>query len=236
MVSGIIFDSDVCERQLILRYIKKRIAIMMDDSSRILECEDRLKFADAINEMDINDFCCLEFAKNDGRECVLTLRKSFPQSPLLLLVDMTVSPKEYVRPDIMPSAIVLKPSDEKDIKETLLDFLDSVLKPENKEDECLCIDTREGVTRIPFDAISYVEACSKKVYIRTRKEEYGYYDTLDNLEKVLPDFFERCHRGYIVNTKKIQKYVGSENTIYLTDGSIIPVSRSYKGKMREVLK
>lgn len=236
MVVGIIFDSDIKERQFVSRCVKDGIAIRVDDESRVLECKDRLSFIKAVKEMDINDFCCLEFDKDDGKESVLAMRKSFPQSPLLLLVDMNISPREYVKPEIMPSAIVLKPSEEEVIKETLHEFLDSILKTDTNDNSSISIDTREGVTRIPFEHISYVEASAKKVYVRTRKEEYGYYDTLDNLEQILPDFFERCHRGYIVNTHKVKKYVGSENTIYLTDGSMIPVSRSYKGKMREVLK
>ena len=236
MVVGIIFDSDIKERQFVSRCVKDGIAIRVDDESRVLECEDRLSFIKAVKEMDINDFCCLEFDKDDGKESVLAMRKSFPQSPLLLLVDMYISPREYVKPEIMPSAIVLKPSEEEVIKETLHEFLDSILKTDTNDNSSISIDTKEGVTRIPFEHISYVEASAKKVYVRTRKEEYGYYDTLDNLEQILPDFFERCHRGYIVNTHKVKKYVGSENTIYLTDGSMIPVSRSYKGKMREVLK
>ena len=236
MVAGIIFDRDLKERELISKFVKDSIAIRVDDDSRILECEDKSTFVRTVREMDINNFCCLEFLSDDGKESATTLRKSFPQSALLLLVDMTVSPREYVRPDIMPSAIVLRPSDEEGLKQTLSEFLDSVFTPVSRDDDCISIDTREGVTRIPFEHISYVEASSKKVYIRTRKEEYGYYDTLDNLEESLPDYFERCHRGYIVNTHKIKKYVGGENTLYLTDGSMLPVSRSYKGKIREVLK
>ena len=75
-----------------------------------------------------------------------------------------------------------------------------------------------------------------KEFIRTKKEEYGYYDTLDNLESVLPDNFVRCHRGFIVNLSKVSKYVGAETMLYLNDGAMIPVSRSYKGAIREALQ
>ena len=236
MVSGIIFDNDEKERHLLTKLVKDGIALRVDDESSVVECEDKNVFLKAIKDADLNDFCCMEFAAEGGKNNVSALRKSFPSSALLLLVDMAVSPKEYVRPDIMPSAIVFKPSDEDNLTETLTEFLDSVLKPDDNDDSSISIDTREGVTRIPYEQIFYVEASSKKVFIRTRKEEYGYYDTLDNLESILPEYFERCHRGFIVNTHKVKKYVGSENTLYLNDGSMIPVSRSYKGTIREVLK
>ena len=237
MIAGIIYDKNEKECNLLSRFVKDSIAIRSDDDSEIVECFTKQKFTGMLKEMDINDFCCLDFDKESGRTDAALLRESFPECSLLLMVDMGVSPREYVRPDILPSAIVLRPSDEESIKDTVSEFLDVVLKPSESENrQSISVDTKEGVTKIPFDSILYVEASAKKVYIRTKKEEYGYYDTLDNLENVLPEQFSRCHRGYIVNLDKVKKYVGSDNTLYLLDGSMIPVSRSYKSAIREVLK
>ncbi len=237
MIAGIIYDKDEKECGFLSRLVKDNIAIRSDDESKIVECHTKQKFVGTVRDTDINDFCCLDFDKENGRIDASLLRESFPESSLLLMVDMSVSPKEYVRPDILPSAIVLRPSDEESIKETVCEFLDTVLKPvESENRQSISVDTKEGVTKIPFDSILYVEASAKKVYIRTKKEEYGYYETLDNLENVLPEQFLRCHRGYIVNLNKVKKYVGADNMLYLTDGSMIPVSRSYKGVIREVLK
>lgn len=236
MIAGIIYDRDEKERSLLAKLVKNGIAARSDDESRILECDDHKIFIKAIKEQDINDFCCLDFEGNGGRERASLLRKTFPASALLLLVDMMVSPREYVRPDILPTAIVLRPYDDS-MRISVEEFLDSVISSgKGDDDQSISIDVKEGVTKIPYDSIFYVEASAKKVYIRTKKEEYGYYETLDNLEKTLPDHFFRCHRGYIVNLKKVKKFVGVENTLYLSDGSMIPVSRSYKSDIREALK
>ena len=237
MISGIIYDNDEKERALLAGLVKDGIAVRSDDESRIIECEDQKLFFRTIKELDINDFCCLDFGVNGGKESASLLRKTFPSSALLLLVDMTTSPREYVRPDILPTAIILRPSDGEGMRLTVEEFLDSVLSSGEKgDDQSISIDTKEGVTKIPYDSISYVEASAKKVYIRTKKEEYGYYETLDNLENILPEYFFRCHRGYIVNLHKVKKFVGAESTLYLSDGSMLPVSRSYKSDIREVLK
>ncbi len=237
MISGIIYDSNDSERKLLSKLVRDGIAVRTDDESDIIECSEHQKFLGTIKAQDLNDFCCMDFEKDIGRKSAQVLRENFPTSPLLLLVDMAVSPREYVRPDILPSAIVLRPSDEEMLRQTLYEFLDSALRPpDNEDDKSIAIDTREGVTKIPYDHILYVEASAKKVYIRTKKEEYGYYDTLDNLQEILPDYFARCHRGYIVNLNKVKKFVGAENSLYLTDGSVLPVSRSYKSEIREVLR
>ncbi len=237
MISGIIYDKNGKERKLMSHFVKDGIAMRVDDDSKVQECETSSEFTDAIGSQDKNDFCCLEFTGEQGREMSTAFRGSFPDSPLLLMVDVSVSPREYVRPDIMPSAIILRPTDSDQMKQAVDEFLDSVLVSEDEDQEgSLTIETKEGITRVDIDLISYVEASAKKVFIRTKKEEYGYYDTLDNLESVLPDNFIRCHRGFIVNLSKVSRFVAGESALYLNDGTMIPVSRSYKGTVREALQ
>lgn len=237
MISGIIYDRDEKERKIVVNNVRDGIAKRTDDESRISECDSRQAFVKSVKATDMNDFCCMDFAAENGRENVMALRHVFPDSSLLLLVDSKLSPKEYVRPDIMPSAIVLRPSDDESLRQTIDEFMDSLIKTDLSDDkDSFSIYAKEGVTKIRFEQILYVEASAKKVFIRTKKEEYGYYDTLDSLEESLPDFFVRCHRGYIVNLHKVNRYVGAESALYLTDGSILPVSRSYKAAVREALK
>lgn len=63
-------------------------------------------------------------------------------------------------------------------------------------------------------------------------EEFGFYHTIDGLEKELPEQFVRCHRGFIVNSTKIRKVALPQNLLYLTDDFEVPVSRSYKAEVK----
>lgn len=65
-------------------------------------------------------------------------------------------------------------------------------------------------------------------------KEYSYYDTLDNLENKLGSEFIRCHRSYIVSRYYIKKIQLSQNLIVLNDDSLIPISRSYKSRVKEL--
>lgn len=96
----------------------------------------------------------------------------------------------------------------------------------------LLLESREEKISIPLERIYYIEAMEKKVYVCTGAEEYGYYSTLDKLENDLPDNFVRCHRSFIVNTDKIKKVALSKNTIYLAEEYEVPLSRSYKAKLK----
>ena len=102
--------------------------------------------------------------------------------------------------------------------------------------EVFVYETKEGITKIPYDRIYYFESSRKKIYIRLQSEEYSYYDTLEQLLEHLPEDFVRCHRSFIVNKKKVVRYTAAENLIRLEDGTEIPVSRSYRSDIRNLVK
>lgn len=73
--------------------------------------------------------------------------------------------------------------------------------------------------------ILYLESNARVLRLVAGEEEYRFYDSLDHAESVLGEGFLRCHRSYLVNIRKIQKYSGSE--ILLQGNIVIPVSRSH---------
>ena len=83
--------------------------------------------------------------------------------------------------------------------------------------------------------IYFFEAQGRKVALRTRAQEISFYSSFEQIMSQVPDWFWRCHRGYIVNTKRIQSVNFAESTILLADGSSIPFSRSYRDAARAVL-
>lgn len=67
-------------------------------------------------------------------------------------------------------------------------------------------------------------------------KEYGFYQTLEQMEKELPDNFKRCHRSYIVNMDKVDKVRFSEGIIELFSGDTVLLSKSLKKSIREYQK
>lgn len=84
--------------------------------------------------------------------------------------------------------------------------------------------------------IYYIEAREKKIFIRTKQEEYGFYDTIENMEKKLPENFLRCHRSYIVNMSKVTAVKLSQSLIEIQNELQVPLSRSYKKTVKEYNK
>jgi len=83
--------------------------------------------------------------------------------------------------------------------------------------------------------ILFFEAQGRKVALRTKAQEISFYSNFEQLTTQLPDNFLRCHRGYIVNTKKVRNVSFAESSISLSDGSNVPFSRTYRDAVRAAL-
>ena len=180
------------------------------------------------------DMMCYEVTEGEALSYLEEIRKQYRQMHLLLLADQSLSPMAYLRPGIMANALLLRPWSVEQAKSVLREFIASLMERKDSAslEENFVIDGKEGRITIPYQQIYYFEAREKKIFACTGKEEFGFYNTMEGLEKELPESFVRCHRGFIVNRQKIRKIMLSRNLIILADGFEIPLSRSYKATLK----
>ena len=166
------------------------------------------------------------------------MRKHYRQAFLMVVADSKISPMAYLKPGILPSALVLKPLAKENVNQVIGELMEVFSEQFEKKElpEMFVIESREGKQYFPLQQIYYVEAREKKVYIRTKQEEYGFYETIENMEKRLPGFFCRCHRSYIINMRKVAAVKASLNLVELQDDIQVPLSRSYKKAIKEYHK
>lgn len=105
--------------------------------------------------------------------------------------------------------------------------------------EELIIKRGQEVIKIPIDDIYYVESAGNYINICTVEGSEKYRDTLTNIEEELVGkTFIRCHKGYLVNTKHMERFRNGE--LQLADGTVIPIGRSFekdvKRKILELLR
>ena len=102
--------------------------------------------------------------------------------------------------------------------------------------ENIIVQTSDKTFAIRKDDIIYIESEGNyvNIYIKNRCEKIR--ETLGNMEKELfQRDFVRCHKGYIVNAKCINKITSGE--LLLNNGIHIPVGRNYeKGVKRKLLE
>lgn len=241
MISMLIYDRIEKELHRLRGAADDQAAYLSDEYWSILLAKTLKEAAQKEENVPVLNTACMDITGDGDLACVEELRKKYREMFLLLIADTSISPMSYVRPGIMASSLLLRPQagtpcDDKDIDRVMREFLEAYLERFETGQGSFVIESREGKIHVPFDKIYYFEARGKKLYLQTDTEEYGFYGTLDKLEEELPPHFMRCHRSFIVNIRKIEKVVLSQNIIYLTQDRDVPLSRSYKAALKELGK
>ena len=112
-------------------------------------------------------------------------------------------------------------------KSNLKTDLTNIIRRLNKESFTLAsiaVKIGKKLIKIKCSEIIYIEKSSNNVIIHTQSGVYSERRTLAEFEKLLLQYgFERCHIGYLVNTKYI--YLIDNTEILLTNSERIPLSR-----------
>jgi len=122
-------------------------------------------------------------------------------------------------------------------KESLWSTIElSVLKQEDETAQETFIDLKMGYEsqRIRLSDIIYIK--SDHVYVEVvcaASKYFCRYTLKEILAKIKQPYFLQCHRSFIVNTKKVEKYSSSKIWI---NGEVLPISSKYKSSFLDMLK
>lgn len=116
-------------------------------------------------------------------------------------------------------------------KETLWSSLElAVLKSEESaEDDFIDLKISHGLQRVKVSEILYIK--SDHVYVEVIGSSFNYfgrYSLGEILSLIDKPRFLQCHRSYIINTDKIEKYTSSKVWI---NQSEIPISAKHKSSV-----
>ena len=230
MIFGIMLDSNQQEEQRIRQYLRKLTAYYTDEKLELKVLHGFTSFVEEVQKAGLLDVAIIDVTMQGALEAARLLRRQFAKIEILVIADVSVSPVQYMHPSIRASALLLRP--ESIVwEDTMRDFyeqLPAVREQQESQRNVLWIKNREGTFRIPFEQIYYLEAREKKVFVRTRQEEFGVGETMERLAEQLPDNFVRCHRSFVVNAEHITQIRLSEGLLYLGKELFVPISRTYK--------
>lgn len=234
MISMMVYNSRNEERELMQHTIRQAAARLTEEKLE-LEYFERLEQMTAfLKGSPLLDMACFDVSSKGSIDYLERVRRQYRETLLLLIAEPAMSPMEYIRPTILASSLLLRPVTGERLMDNLSELLEQYQeKNSGGEEESLVIETREGKTFVPFSKIYYFEAREKKIYLRLKKQELTFYDTLEHLAERLPESFVRCHRSFIVSRSRIRRVMLSKNLIVLEQGMEIPLSRSYKPVFKE---
>lgn len=236
MIAVFVCDRNKQEQDLIAQSCKEQVAQNSEEQLRLESTAEEGALSSAAEAEQPVDLLYYEFRKGQEVGELRTFRRRYGDAMVMLITDAAVSPLEYLRPGVSPDSLLLRPLTEERLEPVNAEFMESFFaRFDRRETEsCFLVDTRDEKIFIPFFHIYYFEARDKKLFVRTKNEEYAFYDTMEGLGKQLPEQFRRCHRSYIVNVDKITRILPGENYIELSGQLGVPISRSYRAEFKDV--
>lgn len=233
----LISDESKNERHYIIRYSKDLAGRWTEESWRMVECTTISELMKIVNDKIRTDIVCVDITMPGALELTVKLRQNTPSAYIILIASPRISPMTYMRPSIGAESLMLKPLTQEQIQTVLSEALGTYIqrfyKPNEKK--VFVLENKGGRDLIDYENIYFFESREKRVFLNTDSAEYGFYDTLDQLEERLSADFIRCHRSFLVNRNKIEKVFLSQNRLVLKGDFEIPLSRTYKPEIKEFM-
>jgi DNA-binding LytR/AlgR family response regulator len=88
----------------------------------------------------------------------------------------------------------------------------------------LLIPSDNGQLKLPFNEIYCISMLSHTARIQTENKAYEMRKSAEDISVLLPGYFIRCHRSYIVNLLKVDCVY--KESLRLSNNNTLPISRS----------
>lgn len=239
MVSVLIFCHDKREGDFFGKLCRECLKLIEKESLYTLIMSDLDYTEKELKRINPPELIIVEVARADDIERAKHMRALFINARLLLLSNLQVSPEYYVVPEISPDMLLMKPYVYLKAVQIVHKLLLSYYKDRErmqKEKKLLEIQAGGEVQYFNYEEIHYIEAREKKIVVHINESEFSFYNSLQKLEKYLPEYFIRCHRSYIVNFMFIKKVNLARGIFYLNEKTVIPISKKYKARLEKILQ
>ena len=100
-----------------------------------------------------------------------------------------------------------------------------------RKDALIVSNDESGKTKLLFGSILYISMTDHTAKINTDNAVYELRKTAAEFEALLPSYFMRCHRSYIVNLLKADCVY--RDSIRLANGKTLPISRNNSKKVND---
>ena len=113
-------------------------------------------------------------------------------------------------------------------------FMMGVEEYKKRSEESLMFTCAGESRNIRISEISYFEVSNHIVTVHYRDDRFEFYTPLSKIEKLLVKKpFTRCHKSYLIANNHVESMKGNE--IIMKNGHTVPVSRTYKDRVKQRL-
>jgi len=139
-------------------------------------------------------------------------------------IDKAITAFAYGVLDFVP-----KPFNEDRLFQAFTRFINPAVKS-NEGIKYLAVKTAGQVRLISIDDVVYIKGAGiyTELHLKNGKQEL-HDKSMELLQQLMPDGFERIHKSYLVNLGQVEKILvnpGSRYSMLLKTGEVLPVGRS----------
>lgn len=124
-----------------------------------------------------------------------------------------------------PLGYLVKPFQKHDLFTSIEIAILNFNKKQSPKEKHLIVKHNEVYIKIDFDSILFIESDKNYLILNCENETYRYRSTITDFENLMPNYFIKTHKGFIVNCQKVKEF---SNSLILINDYKIPISKSFK--------
>lgn len=124
-----------------------------------------------------------------------------------------------------PLGYLVKPFQKHDLFSSIEIAILNFVKTQNSKEKYLIVKHNEIYTKINFESILFIESDKNYLIINCDDETYRYRSTITDFENLMPSYFIKTHKGFIINIQKVKEF--STSLVLIKDFKI-PISKTFK--------
>lgn len=124
-----------------------------------------------------------------------------------------------------PLGYLVKPFQKHDLFTSIEIAILNFSKNQSSKEKHILVKHNEIYTKINFDTILFIESDKNYLVLNCENETYRYRSTITDFENLMPNYFIKTHKGFIINCQKVKEF---STSLVVINEFKIPISKTFK--------
>ena len=124
-----------------------------------------------------------------------------------------------------PLGYLVKPFQKHDLFTSIEIAILNFSKNQSSKEKHILVKHNEIYTKINFDTILFIESDKNYLVLNCENEIYRYRSTITDFENLMPNYFIKTHKGFIINCQKVKEF---STSLVVINEFKIPISKTFK--------
>ena len=108
------------------------------------------------------------------------------------------------------------------------------LKKQEETGKLFTFKMAREIIRLPYSSIMYIQSRAHKLLVHTMERQWEFYGKVEEIEKIMPKYFVRIHKSFLVNEYFIISY--GYDKVCLLNNQQLNISRTYINEIQKRMK